>query len=85
MKNNTKTSLFISFFAMSFAFSANSIAQSIDISNTQSVTITAKRLSAEEKHRYDQEQANHSVQKVIISAKRLSQDEKAAFDKSVSK
>ena len=85
MKNNTKTSLFISFIAMSFAFSGTSIAQNIDISNTQSVTITAKRLSAEEKHRYDQEQANHSVQKVIISAKRLSQDEKSAYDRSVSK
>ncbi|WP_395007186.1 hypothetical protein [Undibacterium sp.] len=85
MKHNTKTNLVISFIVMSFAFSANSSAQNIDVSNTQSVTITAKRLSAEEKHRYDQEQANHSVQKVIISAKRLSQDEKAAFDKSVSK
>lgn len=85
MKRNTKTSLFISLIAMSFAFSANSIAQSIDISNTQSVTIKAKRLSADEKHSYDQEQANHSVQKVIISAKRLSQDEKSAYDRSVSK
>lgn len=50
-------------------------------SAVQTVTIAAKRLSAEQKAAYDQEQTNHAVQTVIISAKRLSPQAKIAFDK----
>mgnify|MGYP001563769096 CR=1 FL=1 len=38
---------------------------------TQTVTISAKRMSTEQKVAYDQAQANSSMQTVVISAKRL--------------
>lgn len=39
--------------------------------STQTVTISAKRMNAEQKAAYDQAQANNSIQTVVISAKRL--------------
>lgn len=40
---------------------------------TQTVTITAKRMNAEQKAYYDATQANSRVQTVVISAKRVTQ------------
>lgn len=38
---------------------------------TQTITISAKRMNAEQKIAYDQAQANSGMQTVVISAKRL--------------
>ncbi|MDY7538343.1 hypothetical protein QN372_12410 [Undibacterium sp. RTI2.1] len=46
----------------------------------QTVTIVAKRLSADEKVAYDQ-QTSPAIQTVLISAKRLTTEEKIAMDK----
>lgn len=44
------------------------------------VTITAQRLTEQQKIAFDVEQAGHSMQTVLIAAKRLTAEEKFAFD-----
>ena len=84
MKRHLKTQLLIGIFAIGTSFATGVMAENLANNSTQSVTIKAKRLSTEEKFRYDQEQANHNIQKVIITAKRLSVKDKIAYDKLVS-
>ncbi len=48
-----------------------SAAAPVKSATTQTVTISAKRMNAEQKTAYDQAQANSGIQTVVISAKRL--------------
>lgn len=50
---------------------------------SQTVTISAKRLSAEEKLSFDQNGSSPAIQTVMISAKRMTPEEKLAMDKSM--
>lgn len=88
MNNSLKTgAALLSTFAISLALAAASSATDVtknkQISNAevQTITVTAKRMSNEQKVAYDQEQASHGVQTVVISAKRLSPQAKLAYDK----
>lgn len=68
-----KTSATIISAAVLFAgvqLTANAAAP-VKSATTQTVTISAKRMSAEQKTAYDQAQANSGMQTVVISAKRL--------------
>jgi Flp pilus assembly protein CpaB len=58
--------------------SAKSYAQA---TNTQTIVVKAKRLSAQQKADYDKEQMNSNMQTITISAKRLSAADKLSFDK----
>ncbi len=88
MNKSLKTGVtLLSTLAISLALAAASSAtdvphnkQSIS-SASQTVTVSAKRMSNEQKASYDQEQASHGVQTVVISAKRLSPQAKLAYDK----
>ncbi len=48
-----------------------SAAAPVKSATKQTVTISAKRMSTEQKLAYDQAQANNGMQTVVISAKRL--------------
>ncbi len=50
----------------------------------QTVTISAKRMTAEEKAAFDQTSSANATQTVVISAKRLSPQAKIAFDRNSS-
>lgn len=84
MNSFKKTRALLIFCAISSMLSAHGYAQSAASHQTQIVTITAKRLSSQEKQKYDDEQVNHKVQQVIISAKRLTPQDKMADKNKVS-
>lgn len=78
MKSLKKPRFLLMFCAISSLMTAQAYAQSAAPLHQQTVTITAKRLSAQEKQKYDEEQVNHKIQQVIISAKRLTPQDKIA-------
>lgn len=84
MNSFKKTRTLLIFCAISSMLSTHGYAQSAASNQSQIVTITAKRLSAQEKQKYDQDQVNHKIQQVIISAKRLDPQDKMAEKKQVS-
>jgi hypothetical protein len=53
----------------------------VTLQTSQTVTISAKRLSAEEKRSFDQNGSGTATQTVMISAKRMTAEEKLAMDK----
>lgn len=81
MLHSRKVRIFFSTLILTTFASGNCLAQQLVSTQTQTVTIQAKRLSTQEKTTYDQQQMNLQVQQVIVTAKRLSAAEKLAYDK----
>ena len=80
VKKTNLTLLTISVFAATIVSAATYINKLNAEVETSTVTITAHRLTEQQKIAYDAEQAGNTMQTVFIAAKRLSKEEKLAVD-----
>jgi hypothetical protein len=81
-KNSFKNKLILSTALLTGVLAISSAFQQVkaeDGSDIPSVTVVAKRMSAEQKLAYDESQP--AMQTVLVSAKRLSTEQKNAMDK----
>lgn len=74
------TVLTICAFTVTIASVATYINKLAPTTNIATVTITAPRLTEQEKIAFDVEQGRYPMQTVLIAAKRLTAEEKFAFD-----
>ncbi|PXX47220.1 hypothetical protein [Undibacterium pigrum] len=79
-KKTNLTLLTICVFAATIVSVATYINKLAVKANIPTVTISAQRLTEQQKIAFDVEQAGHTMQTVFIAAKRLSLEEKFALD-----